>query len=63
MNDFYGSDYDDEMREMRVVQEERQMRLLEALERMELDCMTDEDKEIIWFETGMPRALKGYWSN
>ena len=59
----FDSEYDDEMREMRVAQEERQMRLLEALERMELGCMTEEDKDVIWFETGMPRSLKGYWSN
>jgi hypothetical protein len=36
--------------------EERQMRLLEALERMELECMTEEDKQVIWFECGMPRS-------
>jgi hypothetical protein len=50
------SDIDDEMQEMRVMQEERQMRLLEALEHMELGTMSEEDKQIIWFETGMPRS-------
>jgi hypothetical protein len=50
------SDIDDEMQEMRLMQEERQMRLLEALERMELGTMTEEDKQVIWFETGMPRS-------
>jgi hypothetical protein len=50
------SDIDDEMQEMRVMQEERQMRLLEALENMELGTMSEEDKQVIWFETGMPRS-------
>jgi len=50
------SDIDDEMLEMRLMQEERQMRLLEALEHMELGTMTEEDKQVIWFETGMPRS-------
>jgi hypothetical protein len=50
------SDIDDEMQEMRLMQEERQMRLLEALEHMELGTMTEEDKQVIWFETGMPRS-------
>ena len=50
------SDIDDEMKEMRLMQEERQMRLLEALEHMELGTMTEEDKQVIWFETGMPRS-------
>ena len=50
------SDIDDEMQEMRLMQEERQMRLLEALERMELGTMTEEDKQVIWFERGMPRS-------
>jgi hypothetical protein len=44
------------MQEMRVMQEERQMRLLEALERMEYGTMTEEDKQVIWFECGMPRS-------
>jgi hypothetical protein len=44
------------MQEMRVMQEERQMRLLEALERMEYGTMTEEDKQVIWFETGLPRS-------
>lgn len=57
MTDFIDTnDIDNEMQEMRVMQEERQMRLLEALERMELNCMTEEDKQVIWFETGMPRS-------
>ena len=50
------SDIDDEMQEMRVMQEERQMRLLEALERMEYGTITEEDKQVIWFECGMPRS-------
>jgi len=50
------SDIDDEMQEMRVMQEERQMRLLEALERMEYGTMTEEDKQVIWFECGWPRS-------
>jgi len=50
------TDIDDEMQEMRVMQEERQMRLLEALERMEYGTMTEEDKQVIWFECGMPRS-------
>jgi hypothetical protein len=50
------SNIDDEMQEMRVMQEERQMRLLEALERMEYGTMTEEDKQVIWFECGMPRS-------
>jgi len=50
------TDIDDEMQEMRVMQEERQMRLLEALERMEHNTMTEEDKHVIWFECGLPRS-------
>jgi hypothetical protein len=50
------SDIDDEMQEMRLMQEERQMRLLEALERMEYGTITEEDKQVIWFECGMPRS-------
>jgi len=50
------NDIDDEMQEMRLMQEERQMRLLEALERMEYGTMTEEDKQVIWFECGMPRS-------
>ena len=50
------NDIDDEMQEMRVMQEERQMRLLEALERMEYGTITEEDKQVIWFECGMPRS-------
>jgi hypothetical protein len=38
------------------MQEERQLRLIEALDRMELGTMSEEDKEVIWFECGMPRA-------
>lgn len=50
------TDIDDEMQEMRMMQEERQMRLLEALQAMEQGLLTEEDKNIIWFECGMPRA-------
>ena len=50
------SDIDDEMQEMRMMQEERQMRLLEALQAMEQGFLTEEDKDVIWFECGMPRA-------
>ena len=50
------SDIDDEMQEMRLMQEERQMRLLEALQAMEQGLLTEEDKSVIWFECGMPRA-------
>lgn len=50
------SDIDDEMQEMRMMQEERQMRLLEALQAMEQGLLTEEDKDVIWFECGMPRA-------
>ena len=46
---------DNDLQEMRLMQEERQMRLLEALEHMENGTMTEEDKEVIWFECGMPR--------
>ena len=47
---------DDDLQEMRVMQEERQMRLLEALDHMEHGIMSEEDKNVIWFESGMPRA-------
>ena len=57
MTDFVDTDdIDNDMQEMRLMHEERQMRLLEALERMELECMTEEDKQVIWFECGMPRS-------
>ena len=41
---------------MRVMQEERQMRLLEALDHMEHGILSEEDKDVIWFECGMPRS-------
>ena len=47
---------DNDLQEMRMMQEERQMRLLEALEHMEIGTMTEEDKDVIWFECGMPRS-------
>ena len=47
---------DDDLQEMRVMQQERQMRLLDALEAMENGLMSEEDKDVIWFETGMPRS-------
>jgi hypothetical protein len=47
---------DNDLQEMRLMQEERQLRLIEALDRMELGTMSEEDKEVIWFECGMPRA-------
>jgi len=47
---------DDDLQEMRVMQEERQLRLLDALQAMELNQMSEEDKDVIWFETGMPRS-------
>jgi hypothetical protein len=49
-------DIDNDLQEMRLMQEERQLRLIEALDRMELGAMSEEDKEVIWFECGMPRA-------
>ena len=49
-------DIDNDLQEMRMMQEERQLRLIEALDRMELGTMSEEDKEVIWFECGMPRA-------
>jgi len=47
---------DDDLQEMRVMQEERQMRLLEALDHMEHGILSEEDKDVIWFECGMPRS-------
>jgi len=47
---------DNDLQEMRLMQEERQLRLIEALDRMELGTMSEEDKDVIWFECGMPRA-------
>ena len=47
---------DDDLQEMRVMQQERQMRLLDALEAMENGLMSEEDKDVIWFEAGMPRS-------
>ena len=47
---------DDDLQEMRLMQEERQLRLLEALHSMENNMMSDEDMSVIWFECGMPRA-------
>ena len=49
-------DIDNDLQEMRVMQEERQMRLLEALDHMENGILSEEDKDVIWFESGMPRA-------
>lgn len=47
---------DDDLQEMRLMQEERQLRLLEALHSMENGIMSDEDMSVIWFECGMPRS-------
>jgi hypothetical protein len=49
-------DIDNDLQEQRMMHEERQMRLLEALDHMENGIMSEEDKEVIWFECGMPRA-------
>jgi hypothetical protein len=49
-------DIDNDLQEMRLMQEERQLRLIEALDRMELGAMSEEDKDVIWFECGMPRS-------
>jgi hypothetical protein len=49
-------DIDSDLQEMRMMQEERQMRLLEALDHMEHGILSEEDKNVIWFETGMPRS-------
>jgi len=47
---------DNDLQEQRMMQEERQMRLLEALDAMENGLLSEEDKDVIWFETGMPRS-------
>jgi len=47
---------DNDLQEQRLMHEERQLRCIEALDRMELGTMTEEDKNVIWFECGMPRA-------
>ena len=47
---------DNDLQEMRMMQEERQMRLLQALEAMENGLLSEEDKDVIWYETGMPRS-------
>jgi len=49
-------DIDNDLAEQRMMHEERQLRLVEALDRMELGTMTEEDKNVIWFECGLPRA-------
>ena len=49
-------DIDNDLQEMRMMQEERQMRLLEALDHLENGILSEEDKDVIWFECGMPRA-------
>ena len=49
-------DIDNDLQEQRVMHEERQMRLLEALDHMEHGILSEEDKDVIWFESGMPRA-------
>lgn len=47
---------DNDLQEMRMMQEERQMRLLQALEAMENGLLSEEDKDVLWYETGMPRS-------
>jgi len=47
---------DNDLQEQRMMQEERQMRLLEALDAMENGLLSEEDKDVIWFETGLPRS-------
>lgn len=49
-------DIDDDLQEQRMMHEERQMRCLEALEHMENGHLTEEDKDVIWFECGLPRS-------
>jgi len=49
-------DIDNDLAEQRMMHEERQLRLIEALDRMELGTMTEEDKNVVWFECGLPRA-------
>jgi hypothetical protein len=49
-------DIDNDLAEQRMMHEERQLRLVEALDRMELGTMTEEDKNVVWFECGLPRA-------
>ena len=49
-------DIDNDLQEMRMMQEERQMRLLEALDHLENGILSEEDKDVIWFECGLPRS-------
>jgi len=49
-------DIDNDLQEQRMMHEERQMRLLEALDHMEHGILSEEDKDVIWFECGMPRS-------
>jgi hypothetical protein len=49
-------DIDNDLAEQRMMHEERQLRLIEALDRMELGTMSEEDKNVVWFECGLPRA-------
>jgi len=53
---FDNFEIDNDLQEQRMMQEERQMRLLEALDAMENGLLSEEDKDVIWFETGMPRS-------
>ena len=53
---FDNFEIDNDLQEQRMMQEERQMRLLEALEAMENGLLSEEDKDVIWFETGLPRS-------
>jgi hypothetical protein len=53
---FDNFEIDNDLQEQRMMQEERQMRLLEALDAMENGLLSEEDKDVIWFETGLPRS-------
>ena len=53
---FDNFEIDNDLQEQRMMQEERQMRLLEALDAMENGLLSEEDKDVIWYETGMPRS-------
>jgi len=53
---FDNFEIDNDLQEQRMMQEERQMRLLKALDAMENGLLSEEDKDVIWFETGLPRS-------
>ena len=54
---FDNLEIENDLAEMRIMHDERQQRLVEALMAMEMTNISTEDKEVIWFESGLSRSV------